>query len=109
MNVLEPHDFGVLDAENLRMHYARTIELWLQRYERNFDQVVERFGLTFARMWRLYLAGSIAAFRVGTLQLFQVVFAGRACKSQPLTRAHLYNNNTTERDSQDVQWIRAMS
>jgi cyclopropane-fatty-acyl-phospholipid synthase len=59
-------------------------------------------------MWRLYLAGSIAGFRVGTLQLFQVVFAGRACKSQPLTRTHLYNN-ATERDSRDVQWIRAMS
>ena len=109
MDVLEPYDFGVLDAENLHLHYARTIELWLQRYERNFDQVVARFGLTFARMWRLYLAGSIAAFRLGTLQLFQFVFAGSACKSQPLTRAHLYNNNATERDSQDVKWIRAMS
>jgi cyclopropane-fatty-acyl-phospholipid synthase len=109
MDVLEPHDFSVLDVENLRMHYARTTELWLQRYERCFDQVVERFGLTFARMWRLYLAGSIAGFRLGTLQLFQVVFAGRDCKSQPLTRAHLYNNNEIEQDLQDVQWIRATS
>jgi cyclopropane-fatty-acyl-phospholipid synthase len=109
MDVLEPHDFSVLDVENLRMHYARTTEFWLQRYERCFDQVVERFGLTFARMWRLYLAGSIAGFRVGTLQLFQIVFAGRACKSQPWTRAHLYNNNAIEQDSQDVQWIRATS
>ena len=25
-------------------------------------------------MWRLYLAGSIAAFETGTLQLFQVLF-----------------------------------
>jgi cyclopropane-fatty-acyl-phospholipid synthase len=109
MDVLEPHDFSILDVENLRLHYARTLEFWLQRYERCFDQVVERFGLTFARMWRLYLAGSIAGFRVGTLQLFQLVFAGRACKSQPWTRAHLYNNNATEPDSQDVQCIRAMS
>lgn len=108
MDVLEPHDFSVLDVENLRMHYAHTIEFWLQRYERCFDQVVERFGLTFARMWRLYLAGSIAGFRVGTLQLFQLVFAGRACKSQPLTRAHLYNN-AIEREAQDEQWIRATS
>jgi len=109
MDVLEPHDFSVLDVENLRMHYARTIELWLQRYERCFDQVVERFGLPFARMWRLYLAGSIAGFRVGTLQLFQLAFAGRACKSQPWTRARLYNTNASEQDSQDVQWIRATS
>jgi len=109
MDVLEPHDFSVLDVENLRTHYARTIELWLQRYERSFDQVTERFGLTFARMWRLYLAGSIAGFRTGTLQLFQLVFAGRACKTQPWTRAHLYNNNAIEQDSQDERWIRATS
>lgn len=108
MDVLEPHDYSVLDVENLRMHYARTIEFWLQRYERCFDQVVERFDSAFARMWRLYLAGSIAGFRTGTLQLFQLVFAGRACKSQPSTRAHLYYNNA-EQDSQDAQWIRATS
>jgi cyclopropane-fatty-acyl-phospholipid synthase len=109
MDVLETNNYSVLDVENLRMHYARTIEFWLQRYERCFDQVVERFGLTFARMWRLYLAGSIAGFRTGTLQLFQLVFAGQACKFQPLTRAHLYNNNAIEQDSQDEQCIRAMS
>jgi len=109
MDVLGPYDFSVLDVENLRMHYARTLEFWLQRYEHCFDQVVERFGLTFARMWRLYLAGSLAGFRMGTLQLFQVVFAGRACKSQPWNRAYLYNDNAIERDSQDVQCIRAMS
>jgi cyclopropane-fatty-acyl-phospholipid synthase len=109
IDVLEPNDYSVLDVENLRQHYVRTVEFWLQRYERCFDHVAERFGLAFARMWRLYLAGSIAGFRMGTLQLFQVVFAGRACKSQPLTRAYLYNENAIERDSQDVQCIRAMS
>ena len=34
-------------------------------------------GLDFARAWRLYLAGSVAAFRAGNLQLFQVLFAGK--------------------------------
>jgi cyclopropane-fatty-acyl-phospholipid synthase len=41
-------------------------------------------------MWRLYLAGSAAAFHIGTMQLFQVVFAGSECKAIPWTRAHLY-------------------
>lgn len=108
MDVLEPHDFSVLDVENLRLHYARTLESWLQRYERSFEQVAERFGLNFARMWRLYLAGSIAGFRAGTLQLFQLLFAGRACSSQPWTRAHFYSN-AVEPASQDVPCIRAMS
>jgi cyclopropane-fatty-acyl-phospholipid synthase len=107
-DVLEPHEFSVLDVENLRPHYARTIEYWLDSYERSFDQVVERFGQNFARMWRLYLAGSIAAFRMGTLQLFQLVFAGRACNSAPWTRAHLYRN-AAERTYQDVECIRATS
>jgi cyclopropane-fatty-acyl-phospholipid synthase len=108
MDVLEPHDFSVLDVENLRLHYARTLECWLQRYELCFAGVVERFGPNFARMWRLYLAGSIAGFRTGTLQLFQLLFAGRACNAQPWTRARLYNNGV-KRTYQDVECIRAMS
>lgn len=108
MDVLEPHDFSVIDIENLRLHYARTIECWLQRYERCFERVAARFGEDFARMWRLYLAGSIAGFRVGTLQLFQLVFAGRSCNSQPWTRGHLYSK-PDEWASQDVPCIRAMS
>ncbi len=108
MDVLEPHDFSVLDVENLRLHYARTIECWLERYERCFNQVTKSFGPDFARMWRLYLAGSIAGFRTGTLQLFQVVFAGRACKSQPSTRAHLYSG-AVRRAFQDVECTPAMS
>ncbi len=31
------------------------------------------FDERFVRMWRYYLAGSIAAFETGTLQLFQVL------------------------------------
>src|ERR1017187_5880155 len=66
MQILEPSDFGVLDVENLRLHYAKTLECWLRRFERSYDTVTQRFGSDFARMWRLYLAGSIAAFNVGT-------------------------------------------
>jgi cyclopropane-fatty-acyl-phospholipid synthase len=48
------------------------------------------FDAAFVRAWRLYLAGSIAAFTTGTLQLFQVLFARNACACLPQTRAHLY-------------------
>lgn len=108
MRVLEPYDYAVLDIENLRRHYAKTCEHWLNRFEHCYDKVVHRFGRTFARMWRLYLAGSTAAFRVGTLQLFQIVFAGRACDGVPWTREHLYQK-LAEHGGQDVEWIPAMS
>ena len=90
MEVLEPQNYSVLDVENLRMHYAKTLEHWLARFEAAFDTVVRKHGMEFARMWRLYLAGSIATFRAGNLQLFQVLFAGSRCQSIPWTREHLY-------------------
>jgi len=91
-DILEPWDFAVLDVENLRLHYARTLEHWLERFERSHQQVAAMFDDRFVRMWRLYLAGSVAAFRSGTMQLFQVVFAGSQCKALPWTRAYLYQS-----------------
>jgi len=108
IEVFEPHNFSVLDVENLRFHYARTLECWLTRYERVYAMVERRFGPAFARMWRLYLAGSIAAFRVGSLQLFQVVFAGSQCRTQPWTRARLHTPES-EIAEQGPSWIRAIS
>src|SRR5215471_9219 len=73
--VLEPAGFTTLDVENLRLHYARTLEHWLERYERAVPEIQQMFDERFVRMWRLYLAGSRAAFATGWLQLFQIVFA----------------------------------
>jgi cyclopropane-fatty-acyl-phospholipid synthase len=88
--LFEPHDFSVLDVENLRLHYARTLEHWLARFETNADRVRALFDQRFVRAWRLYLAGSIAGFTTGSLQLFQVLFARPQDNEIPWTRAHLY-------------------
>ena len=88
--IFEPCKFTVLDIENLRPHYARTCAAWLRNFERVADQVTDMYDETFARMWRLYLAGSSAAFETGTMQLYQVVFAPQDNHSVPLTRAHQY-------------------
>jgi cyclopropane-fatty-acyl-phospholipid synthase len=90
MTILEPHRYAVLDVENLRPHYARTVELWLERFEASGQRVSEMYGAWFQRAWRLYLAGSIAGFRTGTLQLFQVSFAGNKHRQTSWTRAPLY-------------------
>jgi cyclopropane-fatty-acyl-phospholipid synthase len=92
LEVLEPGGFSVLDVENLRLHYARTLEHWLDRYEQSADTVRQMFDETFVRSWRLYLAGSIAAFRTGSLQLFQIVFARSGMNDLPWTRRHLYDH-----------------
>lgn len=104
LRIFEPWDLSVLDIENLRLHYAKTVEHWLERFERSAKKVQEMFGLEFVRAWRLYLAGSIVGFRVGTLQLFQIVFAGSACQHLPWTRAHLY-----QQEAQEAKWMHATS
>jgi cyclopropane-fatty-acyl-phospholipid synthase len=90
MDIFEPHGLSVLDVENLRLHYAETLRHWLKRYEENTPKVEAMFDRSFVRAWRLYLAGSIAAFLSGSLQLFQVVFARPRDNSLLSSRAHLY-------------------
>jgi cyclopropane-fatty-acyl-phospholipid synthase len=90
--IFEPSRFSILDIENLRLHYARTLEHWLERYETVTGRVAEMFDDAFVRAWRLYLAGSIAAFAAGELQLYQVVFTRQGNNRIPWTRQHLYNN-----------------
>jgi cyclopropane-fatty-acyl-phospholipid synthase len=107
MEVFEDQNYSVLDVENLRWHYAKTLEHWLERFERSTDIVEKKFGAEFVRAWRVYLAGSLAAFHMGTLQLFQIVFCGRDCRKIPWTRAHLYEKQAGEEG--DRRWIHAMS
>lgn len=90
MLIFEPHDFSVLDVENLRLHYARTLEHWLARYEDHAGEIERMFDADFVRTWRLYLASSIASFTSGKLQLFQVLFARSRHNALPWSRAHLY-------------------
>jgi cyclopropane-fatty-acyl-phospholipid synthase len=88
--ILEPSSLSVLDVENLRLHYARTLRHWLHRFEGAADEVRRMFDEPFVRAWRLYLAGSEAAFATGWLQLFQVTFARPDKDDVPWTRADLY-------------------
>jgi cyclopropane-fatty-acyl-phospholipid synthase len=92
MDLFEPNGLSVLDVENIRLHYAKTLEDWLERYEENVGAVGGMFDEAFVRAWRLYLTGSIAAFTTGALQLFQVLFSRSGATSVPWTRADVYAN-----------------
>lgn len=84
--ILEPHAFSVLDVENLRLHYAKTLEHWRHRFLDAVRQIETMFDDSFVRAWDLYLAGSQAAFTTGSLQLFQVLFARGTSNAVPWTR-----------------------
>jgi cyclopropane-fatty-acyl-phospholipid synthase len=91
MEIFAPQDFSVLDVENLRLHYAETLRHWLKRFDDHQDEVRRMFDETFIRSWRMYLAGSIAAFEASYYQLFQVVFNRANCNDVTMTREQLYD------------------
>jgi len=93
MVLFEPKGFSVLDIENLRLHYARTLEHWLERYEAQVNTVRNMFDERFVRAWRLYLAGSVSTFHCGELQLFQVLFARNRDNDIPMSRDHIYQQD----------------
>ncbi len=94
----------LLDAENLRPHYARTLWDWSARLEAQLDEAQALAGQATVRAYRLYLAGSAMSFERGWLALYQVLAArpqvggdagssssGWAAHSDyPFTREHMY-------------------
>ena len=89
----------VLDIENLRRHYALTLDEWAQRFEQQWEAIhalnPQRFDERFYRVWRTYLMGCAEMFRspAGYTHLFQIVFSkGNVTRtSYPMSRAHLYD------------------
>ena len=99
LEVLEPCSFAVLDVENLRLHYALTLQHWLRRFDAARERVAAMYDERFVRAWRLYLCGSQAAFRGGEMQLFQILFARGRSNRVPWTRDYLYDRPEPERDA----------
>ena len=81
-----------VDIENLRLHYARTLDEWGERFEMNTHKIEEMFDPGFVRMWRMYLNGSAAAFRWGDIRLYQILFTNGPNNYLPITREHIYRS-----------------
>lgn len=63
----------VMDAETLRLHYARTLALWSRRLEANLDAARAHAGDKRLRIWRVYLAGCSHAFERNWVTIQQVL------------------------------------
>jgi cyclopropane-fatty-acyl-phospholipid synthase len=90
----EKAGLNVRDVENLRLHYARTLDHWARRFESEIDKVREEFDERFIRMWRLYLNSSSVGFKWGGLALYQIVFTNGLDNREELTREYLYSKGS---------------
>lgn len=90
MQIFEPYSLSILDIENLRLHYAKTLEHWIKRFDTKREFIQKMYDKSFVRSWYLYLMGSKAAFTSGTMQLFQVLFTRSQNNDLRWSRSHLY-------------------
>jgi cyclopropane-fatty-acyl-phospholipid synthase len=98
---MEKAGLEVLDVENLRRHYALTLDAWAERFDRNWERIraldPRRFDERFRRIWRVYLYGCAEMFRspAGRTHLFQIVFSkGNVSRAgYPMTRDFLYGDD----------------
>jgi len=98
-NIMSQKDLVFFDIEDLRMHYARTLDKWIERFEENIDKIrqvlIKSLGSEerteeFIRMWQLYLNASAVSFKKGNNRLYQITFTNGLNNELPLTREYIY-------------------
>jgi cyclopropane-fatty-acyl-phospholipid synthase len=101
---MERAGLEVLDIENLRRHYALTLDAWAERFDRQWERIhaldPKRFDERFRRIWRVYLYGCAEMFRspTGHTHLFQIVFSkgNVTSTSYPMGREFLYREQVAK-------------
>ena len=86
ISLMADHDFHVLDVENLRNHYNRTLLCWEKNFKEHEDEVREMFDQEFVRMWDLYLCSCAATFHNGIIDLHQILVSKGVNNELPMVR-----------------------
>jgi cyclopropane-fatty-acyl-phospholipid synthase len=84
------------DVEDLRPHYARTLQAWVRRLEDCRQKAIRAAGAKRYLIWRVYLAGMACAFDRGWLSVAQVLaFKPRddGVVLRPWTRDYQYGDD----------------
>ena len=99
LDAMEAEGLEILDVENLRRHYALTLDAWTEKFDANWKAIramdPNNFDDRFLRIWRAYLLGCGEMFRSpnSRTHLFQILFSkGNVdTESYPMTLEHLYD------------------
>ena len=86
--VVEQNSLWVTDLEFLRLHYAKTLAHWVQRFEANRDRIEAMYDARFARMWEFYLISAEMMFRTGSQLVFHMQLA-RKRDAAPIVRDYI--------------------
>ncbi len=79
-------NFDILDIENLRLHYHKTLLCWDKNFRAQLPVIRTMFDEEFIRMWDLYLCSCAAAFHNGVVDLLQILLTKGVNNHLPMTR-----------------------
>jgi len=89
-SVCEKQNINITDVEVLRLHYAKTLDLWYKNTLNNKKKIVELYDDKFFKMWEFYLLISKYSFiNMGNI-VYQIQIA-KNINNLPITRNYIYN------------------
>lgn len=78
-------DMKLVHMEDIAPHYARTLQLWRNKFKRNEDKVLALgYPPRFVRMWEYYLSYCEAGFAERYLGDVQLLLAKPDCRAEPI-------------------------
>ncbi len=86
ITLFSEYDFHILDVENLRNHYTKTLLCWNKNFHNNIDKISKMFDKEFIRMWEMYLCSCAAIFHNGVVGLHQILVTNGINNTLPMTR-----------------------
>jgi cyclopropane-fatty-acyl-phospholipid synthase len=98
IDAMDANGLEVLDVENLRRHYALTLDAWAERFDASWEAIraldPARFNERRRRIWRTYLWSCAEMFRSrrSRTHLFQVTVSKGNVRNYPMDRSFLYQN-----------------
>ena len=66
--------FELLNAENFRTHYVRTLNDWIVRMEKHKDKLLKIVSANVFRIYHVFFIGSLISFKIKEISLFQNLF-----------------------------------
>jgi cyclopropane-fatty-acyl-phospholipid synthase len=87
--LMEQRGLWLADYEMLRIHYAKTLAAWNERFQMRRGEFAQMFDERFCRMWEFYLQLCEIAFLHRTMVVFQLQMT-KQIDALPITRDYIY-------------------
>ncbi|MDO8516279.1 MAG: cyclopropane-fatty-acyl-phospholipid synthase family protein [bacterium] len=104
LEMMDRYDLEILDIENLRRHYIKTLDAWAHNFDAHWEVIraldPKKYDERFRRQWRFFLHSCSATFDFESLNLgvYQITFSKGKAREYPMTRDFLYEKNLRSSD-----------